>query len=876
MFDWTTQLRFGVEFATFLVAAAGAFVLALRPRLVGVVANRSRVTLALGLLGLAVAAFIDGSVVVDEAESALVLTRGAAIMVLALGTFSLRDDARTRTLLWTAVVLLAAGEAATIAEYESLTQLVRALGVVGLGAVLVVSAGRSITARMAVSTAASLLVVVLAVSVGLSAVIADNLTDSAQRRVASRALAEVAKVESGVREETIITAKLVALSLQGNRAEQLRARDVDGQPDPTIQADLDLLTSSQLLASPGPLIYANSSLQVVAYAGIGLEAAQEVTTLDAARAVGSPGAEGPDIDSASTVAVVGGRAFAFGMHAIRLAEGEAPVGVVVASEPLDGAYLASQAQADPDIDLALVAGGQVLASAGVDEAALDTASDVAGEAAASAQRASRTTQQGFFAAQPVDSAGDGSAVVMVSTTPTTSVEEARRLLFQRLYLIGLVTVLGVLAVTIVVGERINRQLRVLTTAAEGIRRGDLTVRAAVASRDELGLLGEAFDSMAGSIESMADELRQAAEEETDLRMRLEAVVAGMGEALVAVDAEGIVLIFNEAAEELFALPATQVVGRPLGEALTITSDRGADVADRLSRPLPGSWSDAAQVVRSDGVHVPVALSAGGLRDYEGEVVGGVYVLRDVGRDREIERMKTDFLSNISHELRTPLVPIRGFAELLRSRRVPHAQAQEFLDRILEASAELERVVDLLVSVAADDAARLTLRQEAVDVRGLIDSVLERWRDKVGPEHKLTRRVERRLPRFIGDRRLLERALDELVDNAVKYSPDGGKVLLSVTVSPVSDSDELRGWTKQINITVKDEGVGIPEDRLADIFGDFAQADPSMTRRFGGMGLGLAFVRRIVRAHQGTFTVDSEPGRGSSFVIVLPVASQPGT
>ena len=232
-------------------------------------------------------------------------------------------------------------------------------------------------------------------------------------------------------------------------------------------------------------------------------------------------------------------------------------------------------------------------------------------------------------------------------------------------------------------------------------------------------------------------------------------------------------------------------------------------------------------------------------------------------------MKTEFLSNISHELRTPLVPIKGFAELLRSRPVPKAQAEEFLDRILESATELERVVDLLVSVAADEAARLTLRTEPVEIRQMLESVVDRWKGKLDGRHEITRRIARGLPQIIGDRRLLERSLDELVDNAVKYSPDGGRV--SVTASMSSN-----GQGPAVAITIRDEGVGIPPDRLQDIFEDFRQADSSATREFGGLGLGLAFVRRIVRAHHGQLACESAPGRGSSFSIVLPVVPKQKT
>src|SRR5437879_1697053 len=292
-------------------------------------------------------------------------------------------------------------------------------------------------------------------------------------------------------------------------------------------------------------------------------------------------------------------------------------------------------------------------------------------------------------------------------------------------------------------------------------------------------------------------------------------------------------------------------------------DDGEDLAARLSRPRSGSWSGAATVHRPDGEGVPVAVSAGALRGAGGELAGAVWVLRDMRREREVERMKTEFLSNISHELRTPLTPIKGYAEMLRRRDVPRSQAREFLGGIIDSTDRLERVVDLLVSFAAFEAGRLRLRAEPLKVRELLDGLAERWQEKLDSSHPLTKRVAHNLPDVLGDRRLLERSLDELLDNAVKYSPSGGKVSVTAKMSE-------NGAGPSVEISVTDQGIGIPEDRLETVFDDFAQADASATREFGGLGLGLSFVRRIVLAHEGDLLCESKPGKGSTFSIVLPV------
>ena len=867
MSETSTQLRFAIEFATFLVAVSGAAVVLIRPALVGSRA-RARVCLSLGFIALAVAAFLHGSLLADADDSILVLVRGVGIVLLAFGNFGLTEDHTTRRVLWAALVLLAIAEAATTIGADGAAVWARAAGALGLGAVLVVSARRSIPARVAIGTAATLLVVVLAVSVALSVVIARNVEREALQRIDVRARAEAEQIQSSAVRDAVGSAKLVALSLEGNRATQLRSlATLDPTLSELIKGDIDALVEEDLVVADGPILFVDSQRRVLAQANDQLDPAAAVE-LAGSRAV-SEVIQGRG-DSTADVDIVRNRALAVGAHAVTVStpEGKQLVGVVAASMSLDDEYVGIRVSNDLQVALALVSRDRVLAPLTDYRLPEGAVLDVAGLALQDGQ-ASLTTGTSFLAAKAVRGADGRPVMAVVGATPRTEVDNTRNSLFRTLFLVALVTALGAFVVAVIVGERIGVKLRQLTAAAEGIQRGDLGARAAVVSEDELGVLGSAFDSMAGSIESLATELRQAADEEARLRGRLEAIVAGMGEALLAVDPSGKVITFNDAAEELFNVSAQQVVGQPVNDCFQITTDQGADLGARLANPVPGTWSESAVVTRADGTTVPVALSAGGLRGSRGGMAGGVYVLRDMRGEREVERMKTEFLSNISHELRTPLVPIRGFAELLRSRAVSKAQTQEFLDRILESAGDLERVVDLLVSVAADEAARLTLRKEPVAVRQVLDSVVGRGKGKVDGRHDIDRKVERGLPNVVGDRRLLERSLDELVDNAIKYSPEGGRVTVSAAMS------SMNGAGPAVAISIRDEGVGIPPERLDDIFQDFAQADSSATREFGGLGLGLAFVRRIVRAHQGQLLCESTPGKGSTFSIVLPVAPKKG-
>jgi two-component system sensor histidine kinase ResE len=236
----------------------------------------------------------------------------------------------------------------------------------------------------------------------------------------------------------------------------------------------------------------------------------------------------------------------------------------------------------------------------------------------------------------------------------------------------------------------------------------------------------------------------------------------------------------------------------------------------------------------------------------------------MSREREVERLKGEFLANISHELRTPLSPIKGYSQLLRSRDLPPADVRRFADEIEKASARLERVVGQLVDFASMSARGLEIRTEAVAVGELLDGVVARWAERVeAGRHVVARRLDGDLPTIWIDRPSIDQALDELVDNAVKYSPDGGPILLNASGGRADGGPVVL-------LAVVDRGVGIPSDRLGDMLDDFTQLDGSATRSFGGLGLGLALVGRIARAHGGSVEVSSARGSGTSVTMVLPV------
>jgi signal transduction histidine kinase len=252
----------------------------------------------------------------------------------------------------------------------------------------------------------------------------------------------------------------------------------------------------------------------------------------------------------------------------------------------------------------------------------------------------------------------------------------------------------------------------------------------------------------------------------------------------------------------------------------------------------------------------------------GEAAGRVVVMRDLRREREVERMKSEFLSRIGHELRTPLTGIMGYADILLRRDITADRAKQFNDEILQAGRRLLRIVEMLEFFASSGAGRVLLRPEPVDTRALINGLTATWAERLPDHVTLGRRIAKDTPEIYADRRWIGLAIDELIDNAVKFSPDGGRIV--VGAAPAGEHNGSPPDSVEISIT--DRGIGMSEEEAAHVFSDFVQGDASDTRRFGGLGLGLAVVQRVVEGHGGQVHCRSAAGRGSTFTIVLPVAA----
>jgi signal transduction histidine kinase len=230
---------------------------------------------------------------------------------------------------------------------------------------------------------------------------------------------------------------------------------------------------------------------------------------------------------------------------------------------------------------------------------------------------------------------------------------------------------------------------------------------------------------------------------------------------------------------------------------------------------------------------------------------------------ELNRLKSNFISNISHELRTPLTHIKGYLDILADHSLgPLTTSQEnAIEVLLRSEERLEQLIDDLIQFSLAVKGELNLSLEALEVRQLVEAYLPQTLKKAeGKEINLEILLPADLPKIVADEDKMQWVFNQLLDNGIKFTPSGGTVALSA----IQEKD-------LINFTISDSGIGIPEERLSEIFRPFHQLDGSVTRRYAGTGLGLAMVHRILEAHGAALSVNSNPGAGTRCMFSLPIA-----
>jgi PAS domain S-box-containing protein len=342
--------------------------------------------------------------------------------------------------------------------------------------------------------------------------------------------------------------------------------------------------------------------------------------------------------------------------------------------------------------------------------------------------------------------------------------------------------------------------------------------------------------------------------ESEERAQAAQVLATIGDGVVLVDSEGIVRLWNAAAEAIVGVSAEDVVGRPAVEALPGFAENAPLVPVATAPGQPAGTETVP--IEMNGRELWLSFSGVGFED------GTVYAFRDLTSERALEELRQDLVATVSHELRTPLAAIYGSALTLRRGDVQlEAELRDkLLEVIVDESERLAVIVNDLLLASQLDSGRLQLNIQRCDPKQLAETVVAAANTHLPETVDLRLETPAKLPAVEADPEQLRQVLANLVDNAVKYSPDGGPVELKL--------DEHEGF---LRFAVSDSGLGIPAAEQRRIFEKFYRVDPQMTGGIGGTGLGLYISRELVRRVDGKIWVESRAGRGSTFFVEIPLA-----
>ena len=463
----------------------------------------------------------------------------------------------------------------------------------------------------------------------------------------------------------------------------------------------------------------------------------------------------------------------------------------------------------------------------------------------------------MYVASPIKNNDSLIAIVRTSVS-LTSINSALSQYHYRILLVALIMALIAALLSFALIRRITQPVRELQQGAERFAKGDFSVKIKLPAIDELQRLAIAFNDM-------AQQLHQRILTITRQRNEHEAILASMSEGVIAVDTGEHLLSVNTSAALLFGVDRERAIGKLLSEVIRNSAMQGfVKKVLASTQPIESDITLPPMITPQNGNHDRFLQMHGTiLRDGNNTTIGALLVASDVTRLRQLETVRKEFVANVSHELRTPLTTIKGFVETLQSGALENKEdATRFLAIISE---QVNRLNDLF-----EDLLSLAVIEREEEARTLVfsqHSILESAQAAI-KNYERAASQKSIILHVSGDagcsakinRPLLEQAIGNLIDNAIKYSEQQRAVRVDVS-----------RLDREIVIAVKDQGIGIAPEHRERLFERFYRVDKARSRKAGGTGLGLAIVKHITSTHGGRVTVESEPGKGSVFSIIIPAS-----
>ena len=460
---------------------------------------------------------------------------------------------------------------------------------------------------------------------------------------------------------------------------------------------------------------------------------------------------------------------------------------------------------------------------------------------------------------------------------------------NRLLIISLVLLIMIVLITVLMARSVSSPIKKLTRVAATISQGNLLARARINSRDEIEELAKSFNQMTdnllktqsrleekseelarnlGQIEIQHKELEEEKNKVSQEKDKLNAILYNIGDGVFVIDTDYKITVFNQEAETISGFTIKEAVGKRYDQILRFSSEKNGKINDKfiLEALNTGEIKETrldAVLIKKDNKKVPVSGSAAPLKNNEGKFIGCIIVFRDVAKEREIDRAKTEFVSLASHQLRTPLSTVSWYAEMLLDEDVGkiNKEQERYLQALYDANHRMVELVNALLNVSRIELGTFGIDPEPINFLEIADSVLK----ELGPQIKEKKlKVEKKyavdLPIINADPRLLRIIFQNLISNAVKYTPEKGHVDV-----------EIKKQEADVLIKVKDTGYGIPKAQQSKIFNKLFRADNVLEKDTDGTGLGLYIVKAVVEQSGGKIWFESRENKGTTFYTTLPLS-----
>jgi two-component system phosphate regulon sensor histidine kinase PhoR len=469
----------------------------------------------------------------------------------------------------------------------------------------------------------------------------------------------------------------------------------------------------------------------------------------------------------------------------------------------------------------------------------------------SATRYSRTLKEEMiYVALPIQKGSEIVGYLRLARTlgeVKKTIEEFTAILLQSF----LIILVSSAAVAFLFSRRLTTPIRDMEHFTERLRRGETPGTLMIRSSDEIGLLAE-------NINYMVDELQKRIAALQEEKAKVEAAFSSALDGILILDHQGRIEIVNRGMWAMIGERYRDIVGKTPLEAF-----RNLGLQKALDKYRSGDMPVSQEIELGDGEPVMLDVSITPVRGVDAAEGKTMLVFHDVTRLKKLERMRVDFVANVTHEIKTPLTAILGFVETLQEGAIEDREtAKKFLSTIARHAERLNRLVEDLLTISNIELGEMRFCFESVALSGVAQSVLHMIQLKAREKKiELTSAIPEDFPLISADRDRLSQILINVLDNAVKFTPEGGTVTLSAA----------QAAGNEVVVKIADTGIGVPRDEISRLGERFYRVDKTRSRELGGTGLGLSIVKHLMTAHKGRMEVESLLGRGTTVSLYFPAA-----